>query len=239
MLDILLDILFPRRACCLCRRPGFYWSGSPWCDECQNKMEESRERLNICARCGKFLTDDQPLCKECQEVDPPFFIARAVGPYQGCHRQIIKQYKFMEKRFLSWSMAKMMARLVRDNKDYWPLDIVVPVPMSREGLLRRGFNQSELLASCIARDLKVKYDPDVLLRVKDSSPQRELSKEMREKNLLDAFVVSKPERVKGKNILLVDDVYTTGSTAKECTRTLLKAGANRVGVISWSSGKGF
>jgi len=111
--------------------------------------------------------------------------------------------------------------------------------MSREGLLRRGFNQSELLASCIARDLKVKYDPDVLLRVKDSSPQRELSKEMREKNLLDAFVVSKPERVKGKNILLVDDVYTTGSTAKECTRTLLKAGANRVGVISWASGKGF
>lgn len=239
MIDILLDIIFPRNACCLCRRPGFFWSRSPWCDDCQDKMNELGAGLNICQRCGKFLTNDQLLCRDCREGDPPFFIARAVGPYEGCQRQLIKQYKFMEKKFLAWSMAKMMSQVVRDNRDYWPLDIVVPVPMSREGLLRRGFNQSELLASRIAKDLRVRFESQVLARIKDSSPQRELSREMREKNLLHAFVVNNPVRVKGKNVLLVDDVYTTGSTARECTRTLLDAGARRVGVISWASGKGF
>lgn len=202
-------------------------------------MKESGVMLNTCRRCGKFLTHDQLLCRECQEDDPPFFIARAVGPYEGCHRQLIKQYKFMEKKFLAWSMAKMMAQVVQANREYWPLDIVIPVPMSREGLLRRGFNQSEMLAARIARILGVRFEPHVLERVKDSAPQRELSREAREKNLLHAFAVNKPERVEGKSILLVDDVYTTGSTAKECTRTLLEAGARRVGVIAWASGKGF
>lgn len=239
MIDIFLDILFPRNACSLCRRPGFFWSRSPWCESCEDKMKESRAALNTCKRCGKFLTKDQLLCRECQEGDPPFFIARAVGPYEGCHRQLIKQYKFMEKKFLSRSMARIMSQVVRDNQEFWPLDIVVPVPMSRQGLIRRGFNQSELLASRIAKELKVRFEPRVLARVKDSSPQRELSREMREKNLLHAFAINKPERVKGKNVLLVDDVYTTGSTARECTRTLLEAGARRVGVIAWASGKGF
>ena len=239
MIDIILDILFPRHSCCLCRRPGFFWSRSPWCDACTEKMKESVTELNICRRCGKFLTNKQHLCRECQEGDPPFFMARAVGPYEDCYRQLVKQYKFMEKRHLAWSMAQMMAQVVRDNPEYWPLDIVVPVPMSPEGLIRRGFNQSELLAKRIARCLKLRFEPQVLVRVKDSAPQRELSREMREQNLLHAFAIKKPKRIKGKNVLLVDDVYTTGSTVRECTRTLLDAGAVRVGVIAWASGKGF
>lgn len=239
MIEIILDILFPRNACCLCRSPGFFWSHRPWCDACEEKIKESGAGLNICKRCGKFLTNDQLLCRECQEDDPPFFIARAVGPYEGCHRQLIKQYKFMEKKHLATIMAKMMSQVVLDNQDYWPLDIVVPVPMSREGLIKRGFNQSELLASRIAGRIRTRLEPQVLIRVKASPPQRELSREMREKNLLQAFAVQNPERVKGKNILLVDDVYTTGSTARECTRTLLDAGAKRVCVVAWASGKGF
>ena len=136
-------------------------------------------------------------------------------------------------------MAKMMSQVVLKNRNFWPLDIVVPVPMSREGLLRRGFNQSDLLASRIARRIRIRFEPQALKRVKFSSPQRELSREMRRKNLSQAFVVENPKRVKGKNILLVDDVYTTGSTARECTKTLLEGGAKRVSVIAWASGKGF
>lgn len=238
MFDIILDILVPRNACCLCRRPGFFWSRSPWCDDCDDELNDLVTKLNICRRCGKFLTNDEHLCRDCQEGDPPFFIARAVGPYEGCYRQLIKQYKFMEKKHLAWSMARMMSQVVRDTREYWPLDIVVPVPMSPEGLIRRGFNQSELLAKRIARCLRVRFEPRVLVRVKDSAPQRELSREMREKNLMHAFAVEKPERVRGKSVLLVDDVYTTGSTARECTRTLLDAGAKRVSVIAWASGKG-
>jgi len=239
MLDLILDLIFPQRTCCLCRRPGFFWSSRPWCDACDDKLKKAGTAHNICRRCGKFLTTDQSLCRECQEEEPPFFIARATGPYESCHRQVVKQYKFMEKRKLSHVMARMMSQIVLETPEYWPLDMVIPVPMSREGLIKRGFDQSELLASRIARRIGVRFEPHLLVRVKAGPPQRELSREMREKNLLHAFAVERPDRLRGKNVLLVDDVYTTGSTARECTRTLLGAGAKRVGVIAWAAGKGY
>ncbi|MGE5421745.1 MAG: ComF family protein [Ignavibacteriales bacterium] len=136
-------------------------------------------------------------------------------------------------------MGQMMADKVKETPQFWPIDMVVPVPMSSSGVRKRGFNQSELLSARITKLLKLRHDPRVLIRVKETPPQRELSRQEREKNLKDAFAIKDPKHIQGKNVLLVDDVYTTGSTVKECTNALLKAGAARVGVISWAAGKGF
>ena len=96
-----------------------------------------------------------------------------------------------------------------------------------------------MLAYYTSRDLKLKMASGVLARVKETPSQRELSKEEREQNLRAAFIVQQAHKVQGKNVLLVDDVYTTGSTVKECTLGLLEAGAKRVAVVTWATGRGF
>lgn len=239
MFNRILDVLFPQHECCLCRSRGIYWSSSPWCKDCDSKLIEAGKKNNICRQCGKFLNHEGESCTECQTDNPPFFVARAVGPYEGNYRKIIKIYKFLERQGMAVKMGHMMADKVKETPQLWPIDMVVPVPMSSSGVRKRGFNQSELLSARIAKLLKLRHEPRVLIRVKETPPQRELSRQEREKNLKDAFAVKTPNHIQGKNVLLVDDVYTTGSTVKECTNALLKAGAARVGVISWAAGKGF
>lgn len=239
MIDLILDLIFPQNACCLCHTPGNFWSRRPWCDRCDEEMRNAAAKLPYCEKCGKFLPDGGGICAECAREEPPFFIARAVGPYEGCYRKIIKAYKFMGNRGLAVKMAQLMARVVQANDKYQPLDLVVPVPAAVESLSQRGFNQSELLARKIAKILKLKHLPHALQRAQGTLVQHELSREEREKNLRGAFTTKENQALKGKNILLVDDVYTTGITARECTRALLEAGARRVCVITWAAGKGY
>lgn len=132
----------------------------------------------------------------------------------------------------------MMAEVARAEPEFWPIDILVPVPISEGSLKQRGFNQTEVLAKEISKHIKTKVDSKSLIRVKETPSQRELSREEREKNLLCAFQLKDNSKVKGKNVLLIDDVYTTGSTSKECTRVLLEGGAQRVSVLTWATGKG-
>ena len=193
----------------------------------------------ICQSCGKFLCDDGPLCGECQENPPVFDYARSVGPYEGEFRIAVKVFKFLGRRFLARRMSRMMADLVKNDPGFWPLDIVTPVPISRQSLCDRGFDQTEILAAGVAQRLKLENGKYLLVRIKDTPHQRELSREEREKNIHNAFRVVEPERVYNKNILLLDDVYTTGSTVRECARVLKEAGAARVAVITWASGRGF
>jgi ComF family protein len=140
---------------------------------------------------------------------------------------------------MSIKMGEMMAAVVIEEPAYWPIDIIVPVPISKGNLKQRGFNQSELLAKQISKVVKRRMYPHLLRRIKETPSQRELTREERVENLLCAFEVTDPALVKGKNVLLVDDVYTTGSTIRECTRILLEAGAESVGVITWATGSGY
>lgn len=239
MIDRVLDIVLPQEVCCICRKPGRYGSRQPWCKECQDKMKELQCACSCCEVCGKYLEKGINLCKDCRENPPLFTIARAVGPYDESYRIATKVLKFMGKKYLAPRMGDMMARQIQAEPRFMPIDLIVPVPISRGGLKQRGFNQTELLAKQISKRLNLRMDPYVICRVKDTPPQVELSREEREKNLLFAFEIKDSKKVYRKNILLVDDVYTTGSTCRECTRVLLDAGASRVGIITWATGRGF
>ncbi|HZK43211.1 MAG TPA: ComF family protein [Syntrophomonadaceae bacterium] len=239
MLDFIADIIFPQNVCCLCRKPGLYSTRNPWCKECYNNMLDMQLYLPICSKCGKYLEEGEGLCADCANNPPQFHVARSVGPYSEPYRIAIKVLKFMGKKKLAVSMGHMMAITVKNEPNFWPLDVIVPVPISKGRLKQRGFNQTELLAKQISKDLRLGVNNKALKRIKETPAQRELNKEEREKNLLCAFVIEDNKDIYKKNVLLVDDIYTTGSTSKECTRTLMRAGANRVSVITWATGQGF
>ncbi len=240
MENILWDILFPENACSLCREKGKFNSRHPWCDHCQEDIERAVNSLPICDWCGKYLEQGDQYCSDCRVERPLFKIARAVGPYEDERfRKAVKVFKFLCRKYMGVKMGRMMAEVVKREPRYWPIDLLVPVPASPGSLKQRGFNQAEVLARQIGKGLRVAMNPGILCRIKETPSQRELTKLEREQNLLCAFKVTDPAKIKGKNILLVDDVYTTGSTIKECTRTLLESGAESVSVITWAIGKGF
>ncbi len=239
MINLLLDILLPQEQCCLCHKSGRFSSRQPWCQACTDRMMEKKTALAHCDRCGKYLEENgETICLDCREKNPAFAIARSVGPYEDCYRIAVKLLKFMGRANLARQMGTMMAKVIKEEARFWPLDLIVPVPISPRHLKQRKFNQTELLARQISREIKVRMDPTVLNRVKETPSQRELTKVERERNLIHAFIIKDKDKVKQKNILLVDDVYTTGSTVRECTRVLLEAGAKRVAVITWAAGKG-
>lgn len=236
MLNLILDILFPQTRCAICRRPGRYGTRNPWCPDCTDNMEKLRCQLPICDKCGKYIESESGLCSDCKERLPSFEICRAAGPYSDPYRIAIKVLKFIGRKNLAYRMGCMMAKVVKEEKRFWPIDLVVPVPASQGSLKQRGFSQTELLARQLAKKLKLKVGLNLLVRVKETPAQRELTREEREKNLLSAFDIKDRKKIQDKSILLVDDVYTTGSTIRECTRILLEAGAARVSVITWATG---
>ncbi|MCX5779629.1 MAG: ComF family protein [Firmicutes bacterium] len=239
MLNHFLDMLFPQEKCSLCRKPGKYYSKLPWCQECLDRMLELQCSGSTCQKCGKYLPGELGLCADCRLNPPPFEISRAVGPYEEQYRLATKVLKFMGKKYLAQQMGAMMAAKIGSEPNFEPIDLIVPVPIAPNSLQVRGFNQTALLAKQIGKQLGIKVDYGVIVRVKDTPHQTELSREEREKNLLQAFAVKAGSQLAGKSVLLVDDVYTTGSTARECTRVLLEAGAKRVCIITWATGRGF
>lgn len=236
-----MDILFPVTACNLCREKGRYNSRRPWCQKCQDEIMNTQTSGPVCEKCGKYLVlADESVCVDCRENQPEFKIARAVGPYENDKlRKAVKVFKFLCRRYMSVKMGNMMAAVVIEEPGFWPIDIITPVPISKGSFKQRGFNQAELLAKQISKVIKKRMYPHLLVRIKETPSQTELTKEERERNLLCAFKANEPGKINGKNILLVDDVYTTGSTIKECTRILMEAGAQSVAVITWATGTGY
>jgi ComF family protein len=127
-------------------------------------------------------------------------------------------------------MARYMAPLVGGDEQA----VLVPVPLHRSRLWRRGFNQSALVARELSRRLRIASEPFALRRVKRTPPLKGMSPLQRRKTVAGAFTIDDKSAVAGKTVILVDDVLTTGSTAEACARTLRRAGAARVELISWA-----
>lgn len=194
------------------------------CDSCNDKLEYNNG--GICITCGRKTESETNYCLSCQNNKRYFEFCRSPLVYTGTARKLIKNYKFAGKRYLAPYFVNLMVDTYLDNP--YTCDAVCSVPISKLRMVERGFNQSEIIAKQLAKRLKLEY-VDALVKVRETSDQVGLSATERTKNLAGAFKVDKD--VKGKNILLIDDVLTTGSTASECSRVLLKAGAKSVKVL--------
>ena len=147
----------------------------------------------------------------------------------GITRQLLHEIKYRENRDLAVWMGKMYAQELRQS-GMPPTDCIIPVPLHRRKQKQRGYNQSEAFAEGISANLSILVNTRSLLRKTNTQTQTRKSRWDRWKNVQDVFVVENPEMVKGKNIMLVDDVVTTGATLEACIRVLLNAGAQRVDV---------
>jgi ComF family protein len=180
-------------------------------------------------------------CRRCQLAQLPFARAVAYGSYDGALRDLIHLLKFDQVRPAAKVLGPLLAASIAALEPSLPAGAiaVVPVPLHAHKQSQRGFNQAELIARAALKELsrspqgsRFELFPRALMRVRDTGSQIGLTRHQRRENLRGAFRVDNPTQVRDRNILLVDDVYTTGATASECTRALLRAGAAQVWVAT-------
>jgi ComF family protein len=199
---------------------------------------------SLCSVCGEallspaFLERSEPLCGLCQRLHPPFEKAVAYGTYDGGLRDLIHLLKFQQVRPAAAVLGRMLAEVITSLESALPCGTiaVIPVPLHARKRAQRGFNQSELITRSalkqIARPERFQELTNVLLRHRETGSQIGLTRHQRRENLRGAFAVTDTERISGRDVLLVDDVFTTGTTASECARVMRRAGAKHVWVAT-------
>ncbi len=226
MLSYFLDIIFPP-VCPLCR---VMVMDGILCPKCRGKLLSKRITPPFCALCGiPFIAYGcdranipTRLCGSCITEKKPFKEARSAFAYEGAIVDAIHRFKYNG----AVELAGYLGRLASDGTEFSARpDVVVPVPLHKKRLRRRGFNQSLLLAREAAKKFSVKVDCLNLKRVRDTDAQANLKLKEREDNIKGAFAVTDGKAFGNKTVLLVDDVFTTGATIRECARTLERAGA--------------
>jgi ComF family protein len=224
----LLDLLYPPK-CLVCGEIGAE-------EVCQNCRESFRALTPpICDRCGEMISAATAdiLCPACATGTSYHFTrARAAGIYDGLLRQAILNLKYGEKRRLAAPLGAYLAEfLTTEPFALETFDLLVPVPLHAARLRSRGFNQAALVALEVGKSLNLPVSENALRRTRRTKAQMRLTAAERARNIQGAFEVPNPSLVEGKSILLLDDVLTTLSTAEECARVLMNAGAKRVNVV--------
>jgi len=223
----ILEFFLPR-LCLFCGAAVGEKARMAVCPECEGKIQWAASPRCLC--CGKVFASregEDRMCGSCQQEPPPFRQARAAAVYDGPPAEAIKRLKFNRQLAYLPVMQEWLKPLALVMAEQ--ADLIMPVPLHPRRLKSRGFNQALLLAQGLTA---LPLARDTLIRVRHTRPQVELSPKERRENVKGAFAVSRPERVKGKRVLLVDDLFTTGATARECARALQKAGAVQVDILT-------
>jgi len=203
------------------------------CSSCLQGIKP--HRTSYCLSCGKFFSgsSEPHYCRRCVEHRPAFSGHRSCGLYGGKLKDIIILYKYRGFSVLGSSLAEFIHKsLGKEESLWWETDAIIPVPLHPKKEKERGFNQAQILARELARRKRIPLIEDQLVKVKRTLPQTSLEAKEREKNLKGAFEVKDGEKIEGKIILLVDDVFTTGSTLQECSLMLRRAGALEVKALT-------
>ena len=249
--EALVDLIYPPSVQCpLCHKPKASPQGGPVCRRCQEQLAALKVDLINCFCCGRYFQKENPdsiiYCKGCQKSRPGFELARAIGPYAGILREAVHQLKYLGQLSLAEPLGKLMAAAIREELKRVVLEQhlveaprVVPIPLHPNRLGERGFNQAELLAEVVARELRLELDSGLLVRCTDTPSQTRLTREERRLNLTGAFALGKAKTVAmpGRPILIVDDVLTTGATAEECARVLRGVNCGPIIVVTTATGK--
>ena len=202
----ILELIYPK-TCGMCEEI----SKDYICSKCKLKLKKLL-KLNTVAYKDKYFKSHTYLFK-----------------YEGVIRDKLLQYKFREHSYLYKFFAEIIINNCNLKNTY---DIILPVPIHKKRKSTRGYNQSELIAREVSKRLNVEYYNNVLVKDINTIPQSTLTKSKREQNVLGIYSIQKEQKIQNKSILLIDDIYTTGSTVNECSKVLIKNGAKLVDVLT-------
>lgn len=237
-----LSVLFPSH-CRFCQAPLTRLSRVPVCEACLEAIRPNEAA--VCAACGERLVspllserDGSPLCLQCMQNEPAFARAAAYASYDGGMRDLVHLLKYERVRPAANVLGRMLAEVVADLSQAFAPEppVVIAVPLHASKMRERGFNQSELIARAMLKlkpaALDVKLNTTALVRSRATVSQTGLTSPQRRENVRGAFHVAHLDQVSGRDILLIDDVFTTGTTVSECARVLCRARAKRVFVAT-------
>lgn len=211
-----LDWIYPPQ-CGGCGKPF-----ARWCRNCQNQVQLIHDI--VCESCGKML-DAPGKCLDCQLTPPSYTALRSWAVYSGPVRKAIHNLKYKGDISLGGVLSRNLVELV--DRLGWRFDLLTPVPIGLARKKARGYNQASMLALPLALGCAVPYQPHSLVKVRDNPSQVGLSAVQRRENVRQAFQ-ARPNLVRGKTVLVVDDVTTSGATMLACAEALLRAGAQQV-----------
>lgn len=231
LLKAALDLLLPPR-CLLCGR-FLHDECRALCSSCLKAIEYIRSP--VCRCCGAEVsgeTDRIQLCGSCLRRPPPFKRAIAVIHYDQPASQLLHRLKYSGDTTVLPGLARIIETVAMPEIPRSA--IIIPVPLYRKRLQKRGLNQAVLLSRLFFPTRIKDIRTDLLQRVRDTPPQTSLDGAARRKNLRSAFIVSENNLLPGRSVCLVDDVFTTGTTVAECSRSLLDKGADEVHVLTFA-----
>ncbi len=228
-----LNLVYPLR-CLVCDEPLEAADEYRLCKRCVDEIRPNPKPW--CPRCGRSVWRVDLLCPECRRTRYNFERTYSGYLYDGVLKECIHLFKYEGAQVLSRVLSVLMVRFIRSNPQIIDgIDAVLPVPLHRKRLRQREYNQSAMLASSVSKEFKLPF-LDAVVKQRSTLPQNALNKEQRRHNVQGAFVARQGQAAAGRTILIVDDVFTTGSTIDECSRALLDAGAYRVRAVTLARG---
>lgn len=211
-IEKILDLIFP-----------------PVCGICNKEIN-----TYLCGKCEKEI--NKITCVGENRYDNKYFSTHMyLFKYEGIIRNKIISYKFNDKPYLYKTFCEIFVKNKKVCEFLKKYDIIISVPMHKKKKNQRGYNQSELIAKETAKKVEnIEYRNDILIKIKNTARQSSLNKEQRKENIKNAYLIksSNKEYILNKNILIFDDIYTTGSTANECAKMLKEAGAKNIGILT-------
>ena len=231
MLAEIIDFIWPRR-CEVCGRPVDR-PGRHFCSDCLNRLPFTPTD-GCCGRCGRTAEklSGEFLCEDCRKVQPAYDRAASALSFEGDASEAVNAFKFRKHLWLRDDLVDWMEAVARARFRVGEVDVVVAMPSTLWHRLDRGYNQCAYLARTLAKRLKRPYVPFAMRRKGNPKRQGRLTEEERRENVIGTFGVWRAKAVRGKTVLVVDDIMTTGSTLSECAAELKRAGAARVWCVT-------
>lgn len=232
-MNLLLELLFPRR-CPICDKP-IPKIGTLICHGCLEKTEYVKSPF--CLKCGKEVKDDlTEYCYDCTNKHHEYIRGRALYEYSTVCDSIYR-FKYAGRKEYAEAYGQEAAKHLGTVIKSWKADALVPVPIHKKRLRRRGYNQATLFAAALGRELQIPVIDNLISRVENTKPMKMLSGRERQNNLKKAFKIGQND-VKLDTIIIIDDIYTTGSTIDALAREIKKAGVTNIYFIALAIGEG-